>query len=170
MMWGSYVGVKSQSVSHSAVSDSETPGLWPTKLLYPRNSPGKNTGVSQFSSVVQSCLDCSTTGLPVHHQLLKPTQTHVHCVGDTIQPSHSLFSSCHQSFSASGSFQMSQLFASCGQSVGISVSASVIPMNTQDGLVGSPCSPRDSKSLLQHHSLIASILRCSAFSISHIPT
>ena len=42
------------------------------------------------------------------------------------------FSSCPQSFPASGSFQMSQLFASCGQSIGVSTSTSVIPMNTQD--------------------------------------
>ena len=42
------------------------------------------------------------------------------------------FSSCPQSFSASGSFQMSQLFASGGQSIGVSVSASVLPINTQD--------------------------------------
>ena len=52
----------------------------------------------QFSSVAQSCstlcnpTDCSTPGLPVHHQLLEPTQTHVHQVGDAIQPSHPLSS------------------------------------------------------------------------------
>ena len=40
--------------------------------------------------------------------------------------------SCPQSFPASGSFQMSQLFASCGQSIGVSASTSVLPMNTQD--------------------------------------
>ena len=51
-----------------------------------------------FSSVVQSCLtfsdtmDCRTPGLPVHHQLREFTQTHVHWVSDTIQPSHSLSS------------------------------------------------------------------------------
>ena len=60
------------------------------------------------------------------------------------------FSSCPQSFPASGSFQMSQLSASGGQSVEVSASTSVPPMNTQDwspldGLVGSPCSPRDSQ-------------------------
>ena len=50
----------------------------------------------QLSSVAQSCLtlcnpmDCSTPGLPVHHQLPEFTQTHVHQVGDAIQPSHSL--------------------------------------------------------------------------------
>ena len=52
----------------------------------------------QFSSVTQSCptlydpMDCSKPGLPVHHQLPESTQTHVHCVGDAIQPSHPLSS------------------------------------------------------------------------------
>ena len=52
----------------------------------------------QFSSVAQLCLtlcdpmNCSTPGLPVHHQLLEFTQTHVHLVGDAIQPSHPLSS------------------------------------------------------------------------------
>ena len=60
------------------------------------------------------------------------------------------FSSCPQSLPASGSFPMSQLFTCGGQSIGISASASVLPMNTQDwspydGLVGSPCSSRDSQ-------------------------
>jgi len=73
-------------------------------------------------------------GLPVHHQLLKSTQTHVHWVGDAIQPSHPVipFPSCPQSFTASGSFPMSQFFASGGQSIGVSASASVLPMNIQD--------------------------------------
>ena len=58
----------------------------------------KNELVFQFSSVTQSCptlcnpMDCSTPGLPVHHQLLEPTQTHVHWVGNAIQPSHPLSS------------------------------------------------------------------------------
>ena len=52
----------------------------------------------QFSSVTQSCptlcdpMNCSTPGLPVHHQLPEFTQTHVHRVGDAIQPSHTLSS------------------------------------------------------------------------------
>ena len=51
-------------------------------------------GSVTFSSVAQSCptlcdpIDCSTPGLPVHHQLPEFTQTHVHRVGDAIQPSH----------------------------------------------------------------------------------
>jgi len=76
----------------------------------------------------------STPGLPVHHQFLESTQTHVHWVADAIQPSHPLLPpfSCPQSFPASGSFQMSQLFVSGGQRTGVSASASVLPMNIQD--------------------------------------
>ena len=77
----------------------------------------------------------STPGLPVHHQLPEFTQTHVHRVSDAIQPSHPLsvvpFSSCPQSFPASGSFQMSQLFALSGQSTGVSALASHLPKSTQ---------------------------------------
>ena len=57
--------------------------------------------IVQFSSVAQSCptlcdpMDHSTPGLPVHHQLPEPTQTHVNWVGDVIQPSHSLLSPVH---------------------------------------------------------------------------
>ena len=97
--------------------------------------------LTQFSSVAHSCLtlcnpmNCSTPGLPVHHQLLEFTRTHVHRVGDnhpTISSSVVPFSSCPQSLPASGSFQMSQPFASGGQSIGVSALASVLPMNTQD--------------------------------------
>ena len=90
------------------------------------------------SSVAQSCptlsnLDCSMPGLPVYHQLPEPTQTHIHHLSDAIQPSHVIpFSSHLQSFPASGSFHMSQLFTSGGQSIGVSASTSVLPMNTQD--------------------------------------
>ena len=70
----------------------------------------------------------------------------------TISSSVVPFSSCLQSFPASGSFPMSQLCASGGQSIGVSASALVLPMNIQDlrtfledWLDGSPCSPRDSQ-------------------------
>ena len=95
----------------------------------------------QFSrSVVSDSLwphEPQQAGLPVHHQPPEFTQTLVHWVGDAIQPSHPLsspspFSSYPQSFPASGSFQMSQLFASGGQSTGVSASTSVLPMNTLD--------------------------------------
>ena len=100
----------------------------------------------------------SMPGLPVHHKPPQFTQTHAHRVGDAVQSSHPLLSpsppahnpSQHQSlfqwvippnirvFSnesslpTSGSFPMSQLFTWGGQSSGVSVSASVLPMNTQD--------------------------------------
>ena len=77
----------------------------------------------------------STPGFPVHHQLLEFTQDHVHRVNDAIQPSHPLLSPsppAPKSLPASESFPMSQLFASGGQSIGLSASASVLPMNTQD--------------------------------------
>ena len=79
------------------------------------------------------------------------------------------FSSCPQSFPASGSFPMSWLFASGGQSIAASASASVLPMNTQGWfplrLTGSISllSKGLLKSLLQHHSLKTSVLWCSAF-------
>ena len=87
----------------------------------------------------------------------------------TISSSVVPFSSFPQSFPASGSFQMSQLSASGGQSIGVSASTSVPRMNKQDwsplGWTGwiSLQSKGLSKSLLQHHSSKASILRCSAF-------
>ena len=88
----------------------------------------------------------------------------------TISSSVIPFSSCPQSFPAPGSFQMNQLFASCGQSIGVSASASVLPMNTQDwsplGWTGwISFQSKELKSLLQHHSSKASILQCSAFFI-----
>ena len=71
-------------------------------------------------------------GFPVHHQILESVQTHVHLVGVAIHPSVIPFSSCLQSFPASGSFPMSQFFPSGGQSIGVLASASVLPKNIQD--------------------------------------
>ena len=75
--------------------------------------------------------------------------------------------SCPQSFPASGSFPMSQLFSSGGQSNAVSASTSVLPVNTQDwsplGWTGWICLGLTLKSLFQHHSSKASILQCSAF-------
>ena len=83
-----------------------SPSLWPEShrnLLCRNNQFSENSQITetvsnQFSSVTQSCLtlchpmNCSTPGLPVHHQLLEFIQTHVHQVGDAIQPSHPLLS------------------------------------------------------------------------------
>ena len=73
-------------------------------------------------------------GFPVLHCLLKFAQTHVHWVSDgylTISSAAMPFSSCPQSFQVSGSFPTSQFFASGGESIGASGSASVLPMNIQ---------------------------------------
>ena len=128
----------------------------------------------QFSLVAQACLtlwnpmNCSTPGLPVHHQLLEFTQTHVHRVCDAIQPSHPLSflsppapnPSQHQ-----GLFPMSQHFAWGGQNTGVSALASFFT-----GLISFRMDWLDLlavqgtlKSLLQHHSSKAPILWCSAF-------
>ena len=95
---------------------------------------------AQFSSVIQPCptlcdpLNSSMPGLSIHHQLPEFTQTHVHRVGDAIQPSHSLLSpsppapnpSQHQR-----DFPMSQLFTWVGQSTGASALASFLPKKSQ---------------------------------------
>ena len=68
------------------------------QILYHLSHEGSRSDVFQFSSVTQSCptlcdpMNCSTPGLPVHHKLLKFTQTHAHRVSDAIQPSHPLSS------------------------------------------------------------------------------
>ena len=90
----------------------------------------------QFSSASQSCLTlcdpvvCSMPGLPVHHQVHPGVYSHSCPLSRWCHPAISSsvvpFSSCPQSF------PVSQLFASGGQSIGVSASASVLPMNIQD--------------------------------------
>ena len=110
----------------------------------------------QFSSVAQSCptfcdpMNCSTPGLPVHHQLPEFTQTHVHRVSDAIQPSHSLSS---PSPPAPNPSQHQSLFQRVNSSHEV---AKVLEFQLyhhsfqradllQHGLVVFPCSPRDSR-------------------------
>ena len=111
-------------------------------LCSPMTVACQNEVSVQFSSVTQSCptlcdpMDCSTPGLPVHHQLPESTKP-MSCplsrlCHPTISSSVIPFSSCPQSLPASVSFQMNQLFASGGQSIGVSASTSVLPMNIQD--------------------------------------
>ena len=116
-------------------------------------------------------MDCSTPGLPVHHQFPELAQTYVHLVSDAIQPSHPLLSPSPPAFSLSqyqGLFPMSRFFAPGGQSIGASASASVLPTNIQDcfplGLTGLiSLQSKGLSSLLHHHSSKASILQCSDF-------
>ena len=136
-----------------------------------------NLNYFQFSSVPQSCptlcdpMDCLMPRIPVHHQLPEFTQTHAHWVSEAIQPSHPVipFSSRLQSFPVSGSFPMNQLFGSCGQSIEVSASTSVLPMNTQDwsplGWTSWISLQSKGLSLFQHHSSKASILLHLAFFI-----
>ena len=113
----------------------------------------------QFSSVTQSCLTLcdpmnrSTPGLPVHHQLLEFTQTHVHRVGDAIQPSHPLLSPFPPAPNPSQHLGLFQWVNSSHQVAKVlefqfqHQSFQWTPRTDllQDGLVGSPCSPRDSQ-------------------------
>ena len=159
-------------------------------ILYPINIPapclwedGPETSdlrawLIQYSSVTQSCLtlcdpmDCSTPGLPVHHQLLESTQTHAHWVGDAIQPSHPLSSTSPPA----SLFPSIRVFSN--ESVLIrrpkywSLSFSISPSNEYSGLISFRMDWLDLlafegtlKSLLQHHSSKASILLWSAFSV-----
>ena len=105
MSYYTYVTLCSVQFSCSVVSDS----LWPHGLQHARPAcPSPTPGV--YSN---SC----------------PLSQWCH---PTISSSEVPFTSCPQSFPASGSFQMSQLFASGGQSIGVSASTSVLPMNIQD--------------------------------------
>ena len=114
---------------------------------------------TQFSSVAQPCptlcdpMNLSTQGLPFHHQLLEFTQTHVHRVSDAIQPSHPLSSpsppdpnpSQHHSL-----FQWVNSSHEVAKVLEFQLQHHLFQRNPradllQNGLVGSPCSPRDSQ-------------------------
>ena len=131
----------------------------------------------QFSSFIHSCqtlcdpMDCSTPGFPVHHQLLELTETHIHRVGDAIQPSHPL----------SSPFPPASIFLSIRVFSNDSIlhirwpkywtfSFSISPSYEYSGLTSLRMDWLDLlavqgtlKSLLQHHSSKASILWHSAF-------
>ena len=133
--------------------------------------------IHQFSSVTQSCptlsdpMNCSTPGVPVHHQLPEFTQTHVHQVRDAIQPSYPLSSPFPPAaippsirvFSNESTLRMRWPKY-------WSFSFSIIPSKEQPGLISLRMNwlnllavQGTLKSLLQHHSSKASILWCSAF-------
>ena len=133
--------------------------------------------MNQFSSVTQSCLtfcdlmDCSTPGLPVHHQPPEPTQTHVHWVGDAIN--HLIL---HRPLLLLPSIFPSIRVFSNESALHIrwpkywSFSFRISPTNEHSGLISFRMDWLDLlavqgtlKSLLQHHSSKASILWCPAF-------
>ena len=136
----------------------------------------------QFSSVTQSCptlsdpIDCSTPGFPVHHQFPELTQTHVHQVGDAIQPSHPLLSPSPPAFNL---FQHQGLFkwVSSLHQVAKVLESQLQHQSFQwilrtdfleDGLVGSPCSPRDSQKSSPTPQFKS--INCSALSFLYGPT
>ena len=136
-------------------------------------------GSVRFSSVTQSCpmlcdpMNHSRPGFPIQQQHPEFIQTHVHRIGDAIQPSHPLSS---PSPPAPSPFQHQDLFQWVNSSHEVaknwSFSFSISPSNEHPGLISFRMDRLDLlavqgtlKSLLQHHSSKASILRCSAFFI-----
>ena len=112
------------------------------KSIYPQKTWSRMViSPVQFSSVAQSCptlcnpMDCSMPGFPVHHQLPESTQIHAHHIGDAIQPSHPLSSPFPPTFNLSlhqGLFQWVSSSHQVAKVLGVSASASVLPMNIQD--------------------------------------
>ena len=146
---------------------SSTPGLCPL-----------DSSIIQFSSVAQSCptlchpMNCSTPGLPVHQQLPEFTQTHVHQVGDAIQPSHPLLSPSSPALNLSQHQGLFKWVSSSHQVAKVlEFSFSISPSNEYSGLISFRIDWLDLEvqgtlnSLFEHHSSKASILWCSAFFI-----
>ena len=136
----------------------------------------------QFSSVILSCLtlcspmDCSMPGFPVHHQLPEFTQTHLHWVSDAIQPSHPLSSPSPPELNLSQHQGLFQWVSSLHQ---VAKVLEFQPQNQSfqwtprtdllsDGLVGSPCSPRDPQEFSPTPQLKS--INSSAFSFLYSPT
>ena len=132
--------------------------------------------MTEISSVTQLCLtlynptDCSMSGLPVHHQLPELAQTHVHWDNDAIQPSHPLLSSSPPAFNVSQNQCLFQWISSSHQVAKVlEFQLHISPSNEYSGLISFRMDWLDlfavqgtPKSLLQHHSSKASILRHSA--------
>ena len=145
--------------------------IWPTEFLKSSRTKSlvslftllstmgkKVTCDIQFSSVAQSCpilcdtMDCSTPGLPVHHQLSELAQMHVHRVSNAIQPSHPLFSPSPPAFNLSQHQGLFQWVSSSHQvAKGLEFQLQhqsfqwIFRTDFYDGLVWSLCNPRDSQ-------------------------
>ena len=135
-------------------------------------------GMGLISSATQSCptlydlMDCCAPGFPVHHRLLELIQTHVHCVGNTIQPSHPLLSPSPPAPNPPLNFRVfsNESTLRMRWPKYWSFSFSVSPSNEHPGLIFFRMDWLDLlavqetlKSLLQHHSSKTSIFRHSAF-------
>ena len=144
----------------------------------------KGLGLSsvQFTSVAQACptlcdlMNRSMPGLPVHHQLPELTQTHVHWVGDAIQPSHPLSSPSPPSPNPSqhqGLFQWVNSLHEVAKVLEFQLqhqSSQWTPRTDRlsDGPVGSPCSPKDSQEFSPTPQFKS--INFSALSFLHSPT
>ena len=153
--------------SHSVVNNSLwSHGLQHTRLPCPSPSPGACSKSCPLSQWCHPTISSSVVASPPAFNLSQP-QGLFQWVGR--------FTSCLQSFPASGSFPMSWLFASDGQSIGASASALVLLMNIQGfsfriGQLVLLANQGTLKSLLQNHSSKASILWCSVFIMSNSHT
>jgi len=149
-------------------------------MLAPWKKSYDKPNAVQFSLVTQSCptlwnpMDYSMPGLPVHQQLPKFTQTHVHWVGDGIQPSHPLSSPSPLAFNWKTSIRVfsKESVLPIRWPKYWSFSFNISPSNEYSGLISFRIDWLDLlafqgtlKSLLQHHSSETSILQCSAFVI-----
>ena len=141
---------------------------WVTERAHKHLQHCHTINILSVSSAAQSCLtlcnpmDYNTPGLPVHHQLLEFTQSHVHWVGDAIQPSHPLSSPSPPAFNLSQHQGLLKCVNSLHQ---ISASTSALPMNISSfrmDWLDLLAVQGTLKSLLQQHSSKASILRCSS--------
>ena len=156
--------------------DPKSSQIIPVHIIYGNEDHG--IWSNQFISVTQSCLilcnpmNRSTQGLPVHHQLLHTAQTNSCPSSWWCHPTISFFAipfSCLQSFPASGYFPVSLFFSSGGQSIGVSASASALPMNIQDwfplGMTGLISLQSSGLSRVFSNTTVqkASILQCSVF-------
>ena len=113
-------------------------------------------------------MDCSMPGLPVYHQLLEFTQTHIHCLGHAIQPPHPLLSpSAFNRSQHQGLFQWVGSLHQVAKVLEVQLQPSVLPMNIQDwslgwtGWISLQSKGLTVKSLLQHHCSKASIWHSS---------
>ena len=148
-------------------------GIW--RIRFQRSEVWNQVSVQLLSHVwlFATPMDCSMPGFPVHHQLPEPTQTHVHWVGDAIQPSHPLSPPSPPDFSLSqhqGLFQWVSFLHQVAKVLEFHFNIS--PSNEYSGLISFRMDWLDLlavqgtlKSLLQHHSSKASILQHSAFFI-----
>ena len=167
-------------------------GLWVQKAKSPPRKPSPRSHPPlkvhlfntqhlwiQFCSVTQSCLtlcdpmDCSTPGFPVHHQLPELAQTHVHRVGDAIQPSHPLSSPSPPAFNLAQHWGLFQWVRSLPQVTKLlEFQLQHQSSSEYSGLISFGMDWLDLlavqgtlKSLLQHHSSKASVFWHSAFFI-----